>query len=89
MEFGGQDPKRHSIMRWPFGLQRLRWLTIAFGAGRRPESHVRNVSTATPRAAGDSAWERLSRVRTSLRADAFLVIGHDDAIGRRRLKANG
>src|SRR5450759_554613 len=50
-------------------------------AGRRPASHVRNVSTATPRAAAHSAWERWSRVRISLRTEAHLAIGHDDAIG--------
>ena len=53
----------------------------AAGAGRQPASQVRNVSTATPRAAAHSAWERLSRVRTSLRTEAHLAIGHDNAIG--------
>ena len=45
--------------------------TIASGAGRRPASQVRNVSTATPRAVAQSAWERPSRVRISLRAEEF------------------
>jgi hypothetical protein len=31
---------------------------MAAGVGRRPASHVRNVSTATPSAAAHSAWER-------------------------------
>jgi hypothetical protein len=64
-------------------------LTIASGAGRRPASQVRNVSSATPRAVAHSAWERPRRVRISLRAEAWLAIGHDDAIGAPLLKANG
>ena len=55
-------------------------LTMASGVGRRPASQVRSVSRATPRAVAHSAWDRPSRVRTSLRAEACLAIGHDDAI---------
>ena len=60
----------------------------ASGVGRRPASHVRNVST-TPRAVAQSAWDSPSRVRISLKAEAYWAIGQDDAIGPSRLKANG
>ena len=54
---------------------------MAAGDGRRPASHVRNVSTATPSAVAHSAWHKWRRVRISLKAEALLAIGHDDAIG--------
>jgi hypothetical protein len=48
-----------------------------------------NVSSATPTAVAHFAWDRPRRVRISLRAEACLHIGHDDAIGAPLLKANG
>ncbi len=60
----------------------------ASGAGRRPESQVRNVSSAIPRAVAHSAWDRPSCVRISRKADVA-SIGHDDAIGSRPHEANG
>ena len=58
----------HAVGRLAFSVRA--WPTIASGAGRRPASQVRNVSSATPRAVAHSAWERPSRIRISLRAEA-------------------
>jgi hypothetical protein len=55
MEFVGQDLKRHSIRQRPLRFQRPRLANDSLWRGRRPASHARNVSRATPSAVAHSA----------------------------------
>ena len=83
VEFIGQDLKRHPIMQCPLRLQRPRFVDDSHWRGSSARIHVRNVSTATPRAVAHSAWDRPSRVRVSFSTEVRWAIGTTMPLVRR------